>query len=132
MSDKLNPSQNPDKPEVLVNVPDGIGGTKASTIKLSGNNVHGVSEAGWYWSSALAVPARPLEMMADAALWLAVGNGLIRFLIVMPPLWSVLVALCSIGLFILALSLAAQYSQSAPHRVYRVALVVLALVLSYL
>lgn len=132
MSDKLNPSQNPDKPEVLVNVPDGIGGTKASTIKLSGNNVHGLSEAGWYWSSALAVPARPLEVLADLALWLAVGNGVLRSLVAMPPLWGVALGLCSVGMFLLGLSLAAQYSHSAPHRVYRVALLVLAAVVSFL
>lgn len=131
MSDRLNPAVNPDKPEVLVNVPDGIGGTKASTIKLSGNSVHGVSEAGWYWSSAFAIPARPLEVLADVALWLSIGNGLIRCIVAMPLMWSALAAVCSLGLFLIGLTLTAQYSHTSPHRFYRVTLLVLAIVISF-
>ncbi len=129
---RISPKEDADRPLVQVQVPDGVGGSKASQLALTGNNAPVMVESGAWWANFVALPARPASVATDAILWIATGNVILRSLSLLPFLWSVLSAIVIGGCLLAVFNLAAQRQFSEPHLVYRVVCLFISVVISFL
>lgn len=129
---RINPKDDRDKPFVQVSVPDGVGGSKVSQVALNGNSIPVAVESGAWWMDAIAIPARPVSILTDFAVWLSIPNVVFRLLVEAPMLWSGLGFVMVGGLLLALFSLALQRQFSEPHVFYRVAVLAIATLISFL